>query len=63
MLIHTDYRGVSMVDITAKVFDAILLKRFHPERDQRTCFNQCGFRPGRGCTELIHSLRRTLELH
>ncbi len=29
--------------------------------DQRTRPNQSGFRPGRGCTDQMHNLRRTLE--
>ncbi len=43
-----------------KVFGTIL-KRFQSERDQRTCPNQSGFRPGHRCTDQVHNLRRTLE--
>ncbi len=38
-----------------------LLKRFQYERDQRTRPNQSGLRPGHGCTDQIHNLRRILE--
>ncbi len=48
-------------DCAAKVFGVILLKRFQYERDQRTRPYQSGFRPGRGCTDQMHNLRRILE--
>ncbi len=44
--ICSDYRGISLIDVGAKVFGVILLKRFQYERDQRTRPNQSGFRPG-----------------
>ncbi len=31
------------MDVAAKVFGVILLKRFQSERDQHTCPNQSGF--------------------
>ncbi len=59
--ICSNYRGISMIDITAKVLGVILLKRFQSERDQRTRPNQSGFRPGRGCTDQMHNLCHTQE--
>lgn len=56
-----NYRGISLLDITGKVFAIILLNRFQKERDSRTRTNQGGFRPGRGCSDQIFSLRRILE--
>ncbi len=50
-----------MIDVVAKVFGVILLKRFHSEGDQDTRPNQSGFRPGRGCTDQMHNIRRTIE--
>ncbi len=50
-----------MKDVTAKFFDAILLKRFQSERDQRIRPNRSGFRPGHGCSAQLHNLCRTLE--
>ncbi len=50
-----------MIDVAAKVFGVILLKRFQSERDQRTRPNQSGFRPRRGSTDQMQNLRRTLE--
>ncbi len=59
--ICSNYRGISWIDVAAKVFGVILLKRFQSERDQRTRPKQSGFRPGRGCTDQMHNLRRILE--
>ncbi len=50
-----------MIDVAAKVFGVILLKRFQSEKEQRTRPNQSGFSPGRGCTNQMHNLRRTLK--
>ena len=56
-----NYRGISLIDVAAKIFSAILLNRFSAERDLRVRPNQGGFRPGRGCTDQIFTLRRVLE--
>ncbi len=50
-----------MKDVTAKFLGVTLLKSFQFEMDQHTRTNQVGFRPGRGCTDQMHNLRRTLE--
>ncbi|MDY6930075.1 MAG: reverse transcriptase family protein [Pseudomonadota bacterium] len=57
----SNYRGISLIDVAAKIFATILLRRFQKERDTRTRPNQSGFRPGRGCTDQIFTLRRVLE--
>ncbi len=54
--ICSNYRGISLVDVAAKV-----LTRFQYERGQRTRPNQSGLRPGRGCTDQMHNLRRILD--
>nr|CAH8840565.1 unnamed protein product [Trichobilharzia regenti] len=56
-----NYRGISLIDIAAKVFVSILLNRFAAERHVRTRPNQAGFRPGRGCVDQLFTLRRILE--
>ncbi len=43
-----NYRGTCLIDIAAKVFVSLLLRRFQATRDIRTYRSQCGFRPGRG---------------
>ena len=56
-----NYRGISLVDVAAKIFTTILLNRLAPERHTRTRPNQGGFRPGMGCVDQIFTLRRILE--
>ena len=56
-----NYRGISLIDIAAKVFAVLLLNRFSATRDARTRPNQGGFRRGRGCVDQLFTLRRILE--
>nr|VZI38076.1 unnamed protein product [Spirometra erinaceieuropaei] len=56
-----NYRGISLIDVAAKIFAVVLLRRFQAVRDYRTTPNQAGFRAGRGCADQIFSLRRILE--
>ncbi|BHF73707.1 hypothetical protein SprV_0401678900 [Sparganum proliferum] len=43
-----NYRGISLIDVAAKIFAIVLLRRFQAVRDSRTRPNQAGFRAGRG---------------
>nr|VZI50017.1 unnamed protein product [Spirometra erinaceieuropaei] len=56
-----NYRGISLIDVAAKIFAIVLLRRFQSVRDSRTRPNQAGFRAGRGCADQIFTLRRILE--
>ena len=56
-----NYRGISLIDVAAKVFATLLLNRFSSERELRVRPNQGGFRPGRGCIDQLFTLRRVLE--
>ncbi|BHF75672.1 hypothetical protein SprV_0501876800 [Sparganum proliferum] len=56
-----NYRGISLIDVAAKIFAIVLLRRFQAVRDSRTRPNQAGFRAGRGCADQIFTLRRILE--
>ena len=57
----TNYRGISLLSIAAKVYNKILLNRIRDEVDPILRMNQAGFRPGRSCAQQIHILRRVLE--
>ena len=57
----TNYRGISLLSIAAKVYNKILLNRIRDEVEPILRKNQAGFRPGRSCTQQIHILRRVLE--
>ncbi|BHF70479.1 hypothetical protein SprV_0301353000 [Sparganum proliferum] len=56
-----NYRGISLIDVAAKIFAIVLLRRFQAVRDSRTRPNQAGFRAGRGCADQIFTLRSILE--
>nr|VZH96284.1 unnamed protein product [Spirometra erinaceieuropaei] len=56
-----NYRGISFINVTAKIFAFVLLRRFQAVRDSRTRPNRAGFRAGRGCADQIFILRRILE--
>ena len=57
----TNYRGISLLSIAAKVYNKILLNRIRDEVDPILRKNQAGFHPGRSCAQQIHILRRVLE--
>ena len=58
----TNYRGISLLSIAAKVYNKILLNRIRDEVDPILRNNQAGFRPGRSCAQQIYILRRILEV-
>ena len=45
----TNYRGISLLSIAAKVYNKILLNRIRDHVDPILRKNQAGFRPGRSC--------------
>ena len=53
----TNYRGISLLSITAKVYNKILLNRIRDHVDPILRSNQAGFRSGRSCAQQIHILR------
>ena len=57
----TNYRGITLMSIAAKVYNKILLSRIRDHVDQILRKNQAGFRPGRSCAQQIHILRRIIE--
>ena len=57
----TNYRGISLMSIAAKVYNKILLNRIRPHVDPLLRNNQAGFRSGRSCAQQIHILRRIME--
>ena len=57
----TNYRGISLMSIAAKVFNRIILNRIKRPIDAILRKNQAGFRTGRSCVKQIHILRRIME--
>ncbi|VDN21293.1 unnamed protein product [Dibothriocephalus latus] len=58
---YGSYRGISLINIAAKIFAIVLLGRFQSVRNSRTRYNQARFRAGRGCVDQLFTLRRILE--
>nr|VZI29505.1 unnamed protein product [Spirometra erinaceieuropaei] len=52
-----NYRGISLIDVSAKIFDIVLLRRFPTVLDPRKRSNQGGFCAGRGCADTVFTLR------
>ena len=57
----TNYRGISLMSIAAKVYNRVLLNRIRDPVDKILSKNQAGFRKGRSCIQQIHILRRIIE--
>ena len=57
----TNYRGISLMSVAAKLYNRLLLHRLRPVIDPLLRDNQAGFRADRSCTDQIHILRRVIE--
>ena len=54
-------RGISLLSVPGKVLTRVILNRFGKCIDEKLRDNQCGFRPGRGCSDQIFPLRQLIE--
>ncbi|XP_078617621.1 uncharacterized protein LOC144885572 [Branchiostoma floridae x Branchiostoma japonicum] len=59
----TNYRGITLMSIAAKVYNKILLMRIRGHIDPILRSNQAGFRRGRSCAQQTHILRRIMEAY
>uniref|UniRef100_A0A914X1W4 Reverse transcriptase domain-containing protein n=1 Tax=Plectus sambesii TaxID=2011161 RepID=A0A914X1W4_9BILA len=57
----SNYRGISLLSITGKVFMRILQNRLQEHHEQLAREEQAGFRPTRGCCDQIFTLRQLME--
>ena len=57
----SNFRGISLMSIAAKVFNRVILNRIFDEISPRLRSFQAGFRRGKSCTEHIHIIRRILK--
>ena len=59
---HCDnWRGISLLDVVGKVFARILQERLQVVSEKVLPESQCGFRKGRGCTDMIFAARQLVE--
>jgi exonuclease III len=57
----SNYRGISLSPVAAKIYNKLLLRRIYPSIDPLLRQNQNGFRPGRSTLPQILAIRRILE--
>ena len=51
------FRGIALLRVPGKVFRKVLQKRVAERAEEMLRETQCGFRSGRGCVDLIFTLR------
>ena len=56
-----NWRGITLVSVTSKVFSRVILNRISTALDPMLRKEQAGFRKGRSCGEHIFTLRQVLE--
>lgn len=56
-----NYRGISLLSISGKVFLTVLRHRYRTFLDSICREEQAGFRPGRSCVDQIFTLNRIIE--
>jgi len=58
-----NFRGISLMSITAKIYNRMLLNRIYDPIDKLLRPFQAGFRKSRNCAEQIHVVRRIMEAY
>ena len=58
----SNYRGISLIQVAAKVLESILARRMNSFRESHIREQQAGFRRGRSCIDHIFVVRQVLEL-
>ena len=61
LTLPTNYRGISLLPIAAKLYNKLILNRLRPKIEPILRKNQNGFRPGRSTLGQILTLRRIIE--
>ena len=56
-----NWRGISLLDVAGKVFAWILQDRLQGIAEKVLPESQCGFRKGRGCTDMVFAARQLVE--
>ena len=56
-----NYRGIALLSIPSKVFAKAILNRLKPRAELLLRESQCSFHQGRGCVDLLFSLRILME--
>ena len=56
-----NHRGIMLLEVAYKIVALILLYRVQPIEEELDHESQCGFRPGRGCTDAVFTLKQALR--
>ena len=56
-----NWRGIALLDVVGKVVARILQERLQQVAEEELPESQCGFRKGRGCTDMIFTIRQLVE--
>ena len=56
-----NWRGISLLDVVGKVIARILQDRLQQLAEEELPESQCGFRKGRGCSDMIFAVRQLVE--
>ena len=52
-----NYRGIMLLECAYKIISILLLNRLQPIAEKLDHEQQCGFRPGRGCTDAVYTVK------
>jgi hypothetical protein len=61
MSICDNWRGISLLDVVGKVFARVMQIRLQKVAEEVLPESQCGFRKGRGCTDMVFAIRQLVE--
>ena len=56
-----NWRGIALLDVVGKVVARVLQERLQKIAEDELPESQCGFRKGRGCTDMIFTIRQLVE--
>ena len=56
-----NHRGIMLLEVAYKIIAIILLARLQPIAEGLDHESQCGFRPGRGCTDAVFTIKMALK--
>ena len=56
-----NYRGIMLLEVAYKIIAILLHSRLLPIQEGLDHEPQCGFRPGRGCTDAIYTVKLALK--
>ena len=56
-----NHRGIMLLEVAYKIIAIIILARIRPIEESLDHESQCGFRPGRGCTDAVFTLKQVIR--